>query len=58
MKKIEWKKIFIIIALAAFVVLLFNSNTAFAAINTEYSGTDAVTNPDDAGSLDSAIERK
>lgn len=46
MKLTRTKKIVLIIALAAFVALLFNSNIAFAAINTEYSGTDTV--PDTA----------
>ena len=42
MKLTRCKKIFLIIAITAFVVLLFSSNTAFAAINTEYSVTDSV----------------
>ena len=46
MKLTRSKKIILMIVLTAFVVLLFNSNTAFAAINTSYSGTDAV--PDTA----------
>lgn len=42
MKFTRGKKIILMIVLTAFVVLLFNSNTVFAAINTEYSGTDTV----------------
>ena len=52
MKLTKYKKIFLIIALTAFVVLLFNSNTAFAAINTSYSGQDVV--PDE--SLEEAFD--
>ncbi len=36
------KKILLIIALTAFIVLLFNSNTIFADINDDYSTTDTV----------------
>ena len=42
MKLTRCKKIFLIIALTAFVVLLFTSNTVSAAINTEYSTNDTV----------------
>lgn len=52
MKLTRCKKIFLIIALTAFVVLLFSSNTAFGAINKEYSTTDSV--PDTA--LDEAFD--
>ena len=37
------KKIFLIVALTAFIVLLFNSNTVLGAINKEYSTFDTVT---------------
>lgn len=43
MKLTRCKKIFLIIVLAAFVVLLFSSNTAFAAINSSYDTVDSVT---------------
>lgn len=43
MKLTTRKKLFLIISLAIFIVLLFNSNTIFAAINTEYSGVSTVT---------------
>ena len=43
MKLTRSKKIILMIVLTAFVVLLFNSNTAFAAINEEYSTPNPVT---------------
>lgn len=44
MKLTKGKKIVLMIILTAFVVLLFNSNTVFAAVNTGYSGYDTVPN--------------
>lgn len=52
MKLTRCKKIVLAIIFVVFTVLLFNSDTVLAAVNTEYSGTDSV--PDTA--LEDAFE--